>query len=100
MVQDTSLSPELYLSTLKNGDCGGWGITDDLSSEDDVRYTDLRECSVFWGVSVPGLSSWCNGDASQLDVHPGQLHKYPIPSAPHIGVQIKVTQNHFSADPI
>lgn len=100
MVQDTSLSPELYLSTLKNGDCGGWGITDDLSSEDDVRYTDLRECSVLWGVSVPGLSSWCNGDASQLDVHPGQLHKYPIPSAPHIGVQIKVTQNHFSADPI
>lgn len=93
MVQDTSISPELYLSTLKNGGCGGWGITEDLIPGEDVAYDNLRECTTIWAVSIPGLSSWCYGESSSsapVTGPPIQAHKYPIPDAPHIGVQIKV----------
>ena len=53
----------------------------------------LRERSVFWAISVPGLSAWCvNGglpDAStfQQSVQP---HKFPVPNASHVGAQLKV----------
>ncbi|KAF8964094.1 putative alanine racemase-domain-containing protein [Flammula alnicola] len=93
MVQDTSLSPELYLAIRKNGDCGGWGITDDLASGDDVEYANLRECTAAWAVSIPGFGAWCADITQPSDVpphQPVQAHKYPIPNAPHIGVQLKI----------
>lgn len=69
MVQDTSLSSEMYLRKSNKGSMGGWGVYDesDDSGEQDVEYGDLRECSVLWAVSVPGESSWC---AKELDGGP------------------------------
>jgi hypothetical protein len=93
MVQDPSISPELYLATHKNGECGGWGITDDITSGEDVEYGNLRECTAIWAVSIPGLSPWCYDDTSSSHIptpNAVQPHKYPIPDAPHIGVQLKV----------
>ncbi|KAJ7849081.1 mini-chromosome maintenance replisome factor-domain-containing protein [Mycena olivaceomarginata] len=98
MIQDTSPSPEMYLAKRSNGQCGGWGLADD-ASPDDINYADLRENTVVWAVNVPGESEWV---ASELDGpnvpsftrsilpeshHP---HKFPIPGAPHLGVQVKV----------
>lgn len=58
MVQDTSSSPEIYLARQSNGQFGGWGIADSNDASD-VNYSDLRECTVVWAVSVPGESLWC-----------------------------------------
>jgi hypothetical protein len=59
MVQDTSPSPEMYLSKLEGNKCGGWGITGDAAGKDvDYLYADLRECTIIWAVSVPGENQW------------------------------------------
>jgi hypothetical protein len=65
MVQDTSESPEVYLASMPgSGTCGGWGLSDDASQREDVLenspldYSNLRERSVVWAVSVPGESQW------------------------------------------
>jgi len=61
MVQDTSPSPEMYLSKLRDGKCGGWGLSDSSQSEGgdtDFNYNDLRDCVVLWAVSVPGETEW------------------------------------------
>lgn len=59
MVQDTSSSPEMYLSKLKGNICGGWGMTDESASENtEYSYADLRECTVIWAVNVPGENMW------------------------------------------
>ena len=59
MVQDTSPSPEMYLSKLEGNKCGGWGIADEATREDvDYSYADLQECTVVWAVSVPGENQW------------------------------------------
>jgi len=96
MVQDTSLSPELYLAKTSDGDCGGWGLSS-ASQGENVQYNNLRECSVFWAVSIPGLSPWC---PSSTSLRPASFrailpHKYPIPEVPHVGVQLKVTSNRW-----
>ncbi|KAH9946368.1 mini-chromosome maintenance replisome factor-domain-containing protein [Epithele typhae] len=107
MVQDTSLSPEMYLSKLESGDSGGWGIyeTQGASSSnasDDVQYANLRECDIVWAVSVPAESQW---SAEELDGSsperssregelasppPAALYKYPHPETEHVGVQVKI----------
>lgn len=60
MIQDTSPSPELYLFRLGDKH-GGWGLVDDDAEEsaDQVDYNDLRERTVVWGTSVPGVGKWC-----------------------------------------
>ncbi|KAJ7582490.1 putative alanine racemase-domain-containing protein [Mycena floridula] len=90
MVQDTSVSPQMYLAN------AGWGIIDE---KEPIDYADFRECTVVWAVSIPGESFW---DASEdnvraykaTSVHP---HKFPIPDAAHLGVQVKIYDNS-SAD--
>jgi Mini-chromosome maintenance replisome factor len=69
MVQDTSPSPEMYLSKLRDGKCGGWGLSDSSQSDGNdtsFNYNDLRDCVVLWAVSVPGETEWyqpaSNGD--------------------------------------
>lgn len=59
MIQDIP-SPEMYLSRLPEGRCGGWNLYQDLaaSTSIDVNFRDLRECSVFWAITVPGQSQW------------------------------------------
>ncbi|KAI6126213.1 hypothetical protein EV401DRAFT_2258355 [Pisolithus croceorrhizus] len=100
MIQDTSLSPELYVAGLSNHQCGGWGLSTSDSSEasDSVGYQDLQELTAMWAVSVPAESPWHVGEASPLvssfPAHvPLRPHKYPIPDASHIGVQIKMYDN-------
>jgi hypothetical protein len=64
MVQDTSPSPEMYLSKLDGGKPGGWGMEVALTAaqEEQMDYADLRECSVVWAVSIPGESDWVTRD--------------------------------------
>ena len=60
MVQDTSLSQEMYLAKLSHGGCGGWGIGDvGDASTSELDYANLRQCHVIWAVSIPGESPWC-----------------------------------------
>ncbi|KAI6167199.1 mini-chromosome maintenance replisome factor-domain-containing protein [Pisolithus thermaeus] len=100
MIQDTSLSPELYVAELSNHRCGGWGLSASDSSEasDSVGYQDLQELTAMWAVSVPAESAWHVEEASPLvssfPAHvPLRPHKFPIPDASHIGVQIKMYDN-------
>lgn len=66
MVQDTSASPEMYLSKLKAGGPGGWGIEIAPADQDagSIDYDVIRECTTMWAVTIPGESSWC---AEELD---------------------------------
>jgi hypothetical protein len=59
MIQDIP-SPEMYLSRLPGGRCGGWNLYQDLTapSSVDIDFHDLQECSVFWAITVPGESRW------------------------------------------
>jgi len=120
LVQDTSPSPEIYLSKLRDGKCGGWGLSDSSQPGDDIDFAnnDLRDCVVLWAVSVPGETEWYRalstvsedsldqgGSSSLVEistsclnrlaaggqrVEPLRAHKYPIPGETHCGVQIKV----------
>lgn len=62
MVQDTSASPEVYLSSLDDGSCGGWGMYEDSASTGDLEeifdYTKLKERSIIWAITVPGTTEW------------------------------------------
>ncbi|KAI0051140.1 hypothetical protein FA95DRAFT_1535295 [Auriscalpium vulgare] len=99
LVQDTSPAPEMYLSRLKTGKLGGWGlfdISEDIGKQEDISYDDLRDCTVLWAVNVPGESGWYT---TTLDNAPSQVtsqaapprpYKYPVPHESHIGVQIKI----------
>jgi len=67
MVQDTSSSPEMYLSKLRDGKCGGWGLSDSSQGDGDdteFDYNDLRDCIVLWAVSVPGETEWYQSASS------------------------------------
>ncbi|KAJ6500365.1 mini-chromosome maintenance replisome factor-domain-containing protein [Mycena sanguinolenta] len=97
MIQDTSPSPEMYLAKRSGGQCGGWGLADDASSED-LDYADLRECTVVWAVNVPGESDWVASEVDGPNVpsfsrsvlpetHP---HKFPVLGASHLGLQVKI----------
>lgn len=72
MVQDTSFPPQFY-------------ATDD----------GLKECTVLWAVSVPGESPWCT--PSPLTGYKSlRPYKFPIPGAPHLGVQIKIYDSQLA----
>jgi hypothetical protein len=98
MIQDTSPSPEMYLAKRSDGRCGGWGLTEDILNAENFNYSDLRENAVVWAVSVPAESAWVtteldgtpNDDVSRPIAPKTHSHKFPIPGAPHIGVQVKV----------
>ncbi|KAI0284000.1 mini-chromosome maintenance replisome factor-domain-containing protein [Russula aff. rugulosa BPL654] len=103
LVQDTSPSPEIYLSKLRDGKCGGWGLSDSSQPGGDIdtdfANDDLRDCVVLWAVSVPGETEWYRALLTEdsLDqgqrVEPLRAHKYPIPGETHCGVQIKMYDN-------
>ncbi|EGN96137.1 hypothetical protein SERLA73DRAFT_185710 [Serpula lacrymans var. lacrymans S7.3] len=108
MVQDTSASPEMYLAKLKGNKCGGWGNTEDLAGNNtahNIDYSSLRECTVLWAVSIPGETAWHareseSSNTSQHTSHqPSQPHKFPIPGAAHVGVQVKI-YDHSAAQNI
>ncbi|KAF9810959.1 hypothetical protein IEO21_06763 [Rhodonia placenta] len=100
MVQDTSPSSEMYLARSPNGKCGGWGIELTEEENGEVDYTNLRECNVLWAVSVPAESAWCaeeldgsqtrSASGSTSAYLPQHSHKFPHPTLPHIGVQVKI----------
>ncbi|TBU28931.1 mini-chromosome maintenance replisome factor-domain-containing protein [Dichomitus squalens] len=103
MVQDTSLSTEMYLAKHSDGTCGGWGIYEpesaSSSSATDVDYANLRECNVLWATSVPAESDWCGEEMdgsntpTQTDSpspSSSRAYKYPHPELGHVGIQIKL----------
>ncbi|KAH7927729.1 hypothetical protein BV22DRAFT_1084528 [Leucogyrophana mollusca] len=97
MIQDTSPSPEMYLPILKGNKCGGWGISHDMNEDQwpsGFDYSNLRECTTVWAVSVPGEAAWRVEESEYPPSanlhHSSQPHKFPIPDAPHVGVQIKI----------
>ncbi|PPQ63202.1 hypothetical protein CVT24_005747 [Panaeolus cyanescens] len=97
MIQDTSISPELYVAQHSNGECGGWGMHD--ADSEDFEYSDLKECSVFWATSIPGQSPWALRNEQDFVAHNSsvnQAHKYPIPNGPHLGLQLKVYDDALS----
>ncbi|KAF5383453.1 hypothetical protein D9757_006108 [Collybiopsis confluens] len=95
MVQDTSASPEMYLSHLREGRYGGWGAHDTMNGP--IEYSNLRECTRFWAVSIPGETTWArkvlskneSGVSSSNDSQKSP-YKYPLPSTPHVGAQVVV----------
>lgn len=60
------MSPEVYLAKVPvkgEHQLGGWGIADSIAIElpgDELTddYSNLKERSVLWVVSVPGESDW------------------------------------------
>lgn len=92
MIQDTSLSSELYLAIGSNDEVGGWGLVARQDNDTQVQPDRLGECSVFWATSIPGLSPWTTKSCSEpkAETYSPLPSKYPIPGAPHIGVQLKV----------
>lgn len=96
MVQDTSPSPEMYLAKHADATCGGWGLADATQQDEAINYADLRECTVIWAVTVPGENAWCpaafnvESAGTRARYTPPHPHKFPIPNASHIGVQVKV----------
>ncbi|KAF9073610.1 mini-chromosome maintenance replisome factor-domain-containing protein [Rhodocollybia butyracea] len=95
MVQDTSASPELYLSRLKDGKFGGWGSHETMDGH--VDYSDLRECTRFWVVSVPGQSQWARNDDKAQKSRPN-AYKFPLPSTPHIGIHASIYSNQADSE--
>jgi len=94
MIQDTSISPELYFARSKDGLPLGWGIHDpERTDQSDYDYNDLKECTVVWAVSIPGLSPWCF--EAPLNIHSEtqqpQPQKFPL-QGPHVGAQLKARQ--------
>ncbi|KAG6861875.1 hypothetical protein C0995_010581 [Termitomyces sp. Mi166 len=72
------------------------GMIQDTSLSREVS-SDLR---VLWAVSVPGESPWCALAPPQclvpyISPHP---HKFPVPSASHLGVQIKIYNTDTGPD--
>lgn len=71
MVQDTSRSPEMYLSSISSNEreplCGGWGIENIAAPEehDSACYDaeNLRDRTVVWAVNIPGEAPWCTPSA-------------------------------------
>lgn len=66
MVQDTSPSSEMYLRQSGKGSVCGWGIHEEAEDDrqQDIDYSQLRECNILWAVSVPGESEWCHQELS------------------------------------
>jgi len=65
MIQDTSASPEVYLTSLEDGSSGGWGIyehTIQSRGEEQeyptIDYSKLGERESVWAVTIPGETSW------------------------------------------
>ncbi|VDB87185.1 unnamed protein product [Peniophora sp. CBMAI 1063] len=98
MVQDTSASPAMYLAQTHSGHCAGWGIVHPEEEDGkDIDYSNLRDCTVVWAVSVPGESDWYKetrhgGGSGNADGDSPAVkgHKYPLPKQAHVGAQIKM----------
>ncbi|KAJ3896180.1 mini-chromosome maintenance replisome factor-domain-containing protein [Lentinula edodes] len=95
MVQDTSASPELYLSQLREGKYGGWGAHE--SMDEHIDYSNLRECTRYWVVSVPGETEWAGQTrtdtvlaSTSKNSNRSADHKFPLPSTAHIGVHTNI----------
>jgi hypothetical protein len=115
VVQDTSPSPSIYLAKFPSDQPGGWGLSVPDLPEPDPAH--LAQCTVLWATSVPGESLWCTQQSANpyrtstptpvllsatsfaeenkhSESHtPARPHKFPLPGAAHIGVQVKVNQS-------
>ncbi|GJJ12424.1 hypothetical protein Clacol_006666 [Clathrus columnatus] len=105
MVQDTSISPELYPSVLSDGSPGAWGLAESTElnlNPSSLDIHSLRQREVIWAVNVPGESPFVSellDDSvspkitSELPHNNTSLkyrHKDPLLRTSHIGLQVKV----------
>ncbi|PAV23483.1 hypothetical protein PNOK_0055100 [Pyrrhoderma noxium] len=102
MIQDTSCSPEVYMSSFNETLPGGWGIENISHTEHaELRldHTKLGERDVVWAVSIPGETQWCKpphnntsiGEALTISDSPfNKPHKFPFPDTRHIALQLKI----------
>lgn len=71
MVQDTSASPEMYLSSLDDGSCGGWGMHEESTAPGDLEetfdYRKLKERGIVWVITVPGTTKWLQKASCPLE---------------------------------
>lgn len=84
MIQDIP-SPEMYLSRLPEGRCGGWNLYQDLGAftSTDIEFCDLRECAVFWAITIPGESRWYAERLEGALFNQGNLFRLLSPSRSH-----------------
>ncbi|KAF9646854.1 hypothetical protein BDM02DRAFT_3099124 [Thelephora ganbajun] len=84
MIQDIP-SPEMYLSRLPEGRCGGWNIYQglDAPTPTDINFHDLRKCSVFWAITVPGESQWYAERLEGTLSNQGNTHRLLSSSRPN-----------------
>lgn len=96
MVQDTSRSPEMYLSSIsaKEPLCGGWGIENEVAPEEEhdgsaltYETENLRDRTVVWAVNIPGEAPWC-----ALSADPNWA---PSTGMPLINLGVKVITDTF-----
>ncbi|EJT96772.1 hypothetical protein DACRYDRAFT_119844 [Dacryopinax primogenitus] len=113
MIQDTSISPEIYVSHLGygldslpavNGGFDMGGMREALGAVESGgggaglgvgiggRGTQWEERGVVWAVNVPGESAWVEKSTPGLAASPQptlMAHKFPLPHTPHIGLLVK-----------
>jgi hypothetical protein len=66
----------MYLSKLRDGKCGGWGLSDSSQGDGDdtdFDYNDLRDCAVLWAVSVPGETEWYHALSKEDSLDQGEF---------------------------
>ncbi|KAF8514049.1 hypothetical protein JB92DRAFT_2920727 [Gautieria morchelliformis] len=98
MVQDTSTSPEVYPSLLRNGKPGGWGFAEAEPADEALDLQYLSEREVVWVIAVPGESPYvaeilddAEVPASCVEAATSVLpYKDPLMRAGHIGAQVKL----------
>jgi len=108
MVQDTSASPELYISYFQDSvRCGGWSLNEDIALDSDSTpagcdYSNLRERTVIWAVDVPGIAPWhfvdrasqrTDATINRITSEPAKRHKLPLCDPSSTVVQVKIYQN-------
>lgn len=117
MVQDTSASPEVYLSELDDGSFGGWGIYENqVPTEQDVNddrvaavdYSKLRERETVWVVTLPAQSGWARDRFSGPEFPSptsfpsytcSKEHKHPSDSKGGFGISAKLYDGRSNLKP-
>lgn len=99
MIQDIP-SPEVYLSSLPEGRCGGWSLNEELTapSSADINFHNLRECSVFWAITVPGESQWYAERLEGNTFNKGHTRTLPSPPCSK-GIQFQKCHREFHTSP-
>ncbi|KAG9127534.1 hypothetical protein FRC07_012550 [Ceratobasidium sp. 392] len=109
MVQDNSISPEIYLAQQPDGLPGGWAMerpssptanaeqSQPVPTPGNIDYSKLRERHVLWAVQVPGESKWpsllldehTDSPAEATITQDAPFYAYKSPNG-ELGLQLKI----------